>query len=84
MNVKRKIFRVNHIQLSFLDKNKDPKKYLEAANEKSEKIWNFYFKFVMPGYFVNMICASTASVFLGFYMNGYFDKNIAFLPYYFV
>lgn len=66
--------------ISNLDENEDSFKFLVEANEKSEWLWQFYFKFMI------ITCSNTAflsalSAFTCYFKYGKFDGQFLYHPY---
>lgn len=49
-------------QFQILDGNEEFSEILRYANDKSEWIWQFFFKYVMVGYFISLTLETMISV----------------------
>lgn len=57
--------------------------FVLRANDKSERMWSMYVKYVVVLYFFNMTMTGVGSVLFGFLMQGHFVVNLAFHPFQF-
>lgn len=61
-----------------LDACKDPSKYLEKANNKSERFWPIYFKFIMIPFMMSSAVVSIVTVIFQWKAHGEFDTEHLF------
>lgn len=64
-----------------LDQNEDSFAFLIEANNKSEWLWSVYFKYLMGGFFANMMVAAIISGALCYILSGHLDVDILYHPY---
>lgn len=76
-NLKKKE-RKNKNKLIFTDKFKDYFEFLTKINDKSEWMWNFYYKYVVCVFIINVFTMATISVVIGYLLNGDFDATHAY------
>lgn len=74
--------KVNFIHFfHFSDENQNHFRYLAAANEKSEWVWSFFFKFAVFGYLVNNVSMCAVPAFLCYWRGQSFDVEYLYHPF---
>lgn len=71
----------NNILYSNLDANNEYFRYFQQANDKSERLWNFYFKLVVAGYPAITFSLAAVLVVLCRVTNKGFDIDYLYMPY---
>lgn len=61
-----------------LDARMDSSKYLEKANNKSERFWPIYFKFIMVPFMMSSAVVSIVTVLFQWKVHGEFDTQHLF------
>lgn len=83
-NVLQKSFKTLRVDPSFkkyylmLDARMDSSKYLEKANNKSERFWPIYFKFIMVPFMMSSAVVSIVTVLFQWKVHGEFDTQHLF------
>lgn len=65
----------------FQDKNKKHFHYLMAANNQTEWLWSFFFKFAVFGYLLNNVSMCAVPAFLCYWRGQSFDTNLLYHPF---
>lgn len=69
------------VNFYFAVEHDDSYEHLVRVNNKSEKIWQLYFKFVMLGFFICTNTLVVISLVHCYIVNGAFDISLVFKPY---
>lgn len=66
------------------DQNEKSFRFLVDANDKSEWMWKFYFKYVINMFFGSYVVGGVTSVLVCYYQFGRFDHERVYVPYSFM
>lgn len=80
-NVNLIIIDIKYTLFSNLDADLDSFHFFEHANNISEHIWIFFFKYIFAAYTGNLVIGSIFSVLLSFYFHGQFQRESLYVPF---